>query len=92
MHLTKNCLYFLNCRSVGIFKILSITKLVNIFESLTGISSQFHDSLLFSFYGRLFTEFRDTCNNIFIFINIVPDIDRVHFGKRKLRSMFIVFI
>ena len=41
IYLTKNC-FFLNRRAVGIFKVLSITKLANIFESLTGIVKKFH--------------------------------------------------
>ena len=45
----KNCFSFLNHRSVGIFKVLSNTKLTNIFESLTDIGKWFHDSLSYFF-------------------------------------------
>ena len=38
----KKLLNFLNCQAVGIFKVLSITKLANIFESLTDIGNPFH--------------------------------------------------
>ena len=83
MFLTKDCLYFLNRQAVGIFKVLIITKLSNIFESLTVIGIQFNYYLSFSFYHSLCTESSTICPHIFIFINIVIYIYRVHFGKRK---------
>ena len=49
MYLTKNCLSFLNHRSVIIFKLLSIAKIANIFELLTRIGKQFYYSLSFYF-------------------------------------------
>ena len=45
----KNCLTILNHRSVGIFKVLSITNSENILEPLTDIGKPFHDSLLYFF-------------------------------------------
>ena len=92
MYLTKNCLPFLNCRAVSIFKVLSITKLENIFLSLKGIGKPFHYWLSISFYCCLCTEFSNTCPHIFIIINIVLYIYIVYFGKRKWYSKFIVFI
>ena len=62
----KKCLIFLNRRAVGIFKVLRITKLANIFESLTGIGKTFHYYLSFYFYYRLCTEFRKTNPYIFL--------------------------
>ena len=44
MHPPKNSLAFLNRQSIGIFKVLSITNLANIFESLTYIGKPFYDS------------------------------------------------
>ena len=55
MYLTKNCLPFLNHRAVGIFKVLRITKLANISESLTDIGKPFNYYLSFYFYYRLYT-------------------------------------
>ena len=60
----KKCLYILNRRGVGIFKVSRITKLTNIFESLTYLGNLFHDSLSFYFYHCLCTEFRNTCPHI----------------------------
>ena len=71
MYLTKHCLPFLNRRSVGIFKVLSITKLANIFESLTDIGKPFHHSLSFYLYHRLCTEFSNTCPKIFLLLLIL---------------------
>ena len=79
MYLTKTCLSFLNRRAVGIFKMLSITKVANIIDSLSGIGKRFHYSLSFSFYYSLCTEFRNTCTKFFLYINIVLDIYRLHF-------------
>ena len=45
MYLTKHFLPFFNRRAVGIFEVLSITNLANIFESLTDIGNPFHESL-----------------------------------------------
>ena len=67
----KNCLPFLNRRAVGIIKVLSITKLANIFESLIDIGKPFHHSLSFYFYHRLCTEFSNTCPNIFLLLLIL---------------------
>ena len=92
MYLTKNCLPFLNRWSVGIFKVLSINKLENIFELLTSIGKPFHYSLLSSFYYRVCTEFINTRPHFFLFINTVLYIYRVYFGKCKWCSIFIVFI
>ena len=49
MYITKRIVSFLNRRVVGIFKVLSIAKLVNIFESLADIGNPFHDSYRFLF-------------------------------------------
>ena len=51
----KNCVSFLNRWDFGTFKVLSMTKLENIFESLTDIGNPFHDSLSFAFYHHLCT-------------------------------------
>ena len=51
----KNCLSLLNHRDVGMFKVLSITKLANIFEPLTGIGKKVYYYLLFSFYHIIYT-------------------------------------
>ena len=92
MYLTKHCLPLLNRQAVGIFKVLRVTDLENIFESFTVIGNPFHYSSSFSFYCRLCTEFINTYPHIFLFINIVLYIYRVYFGKSKRCSMFIVFI
>ena len=47
MYLTKKCLSFLNCQAVGIFRVLSITKLANTFESFTDIGKPFNYYLSF---------------------------------------------
>ena len=60
----KKFLSILNRRAVGIFKVLSITKLENMLESLTGIGYPFNYSLSFYYYYRLFTELRNTCPHI----------------------------
>ena len=57
MHITKKILSLSNRRAVGILKVLSITKLANIFESLTGIGKPFNYSVPFSFYYHICTEF-----------------------------------
>ena len=61
----------MNPRAVCIFKVLSITKLENIFEALTDIGKSFHHSLSFRFYHLLCTEFRNTCTRIFILVLIL---------------------
>ena len=63
----KTLLPLLNRRAVGILKVLSIAKLENISESLTGIGKPFHYSLSFPFYYRLFTELSKTFLHIFSF-------------------------
>ena len=45
----KTIASFLNLQLVGIFKALDITKLENIFESLTDIGKQFNSSWYFYF-------------------------------------------
>ena len=60
----------MNRQAVGIFKVLSITKLANIFESLIDIGNPFHESSSFPFYLCLCTEFINTCSRIFLIINI----------------------
>ena len=67
----KNFSPFLTRRAVGIFKVLSITKLENIFESLTDIGKPFHHSLSFYFYHHLCTEFRSECPHIFLLLLIL---------------------
>ena len=52
----KKMLTFFNRRAIGVFKVLSITKLATIFESLIGIGKPIHHSLSFSFYYCLYTE------------------------------------
>ena len=61
----KIILIFFNCRTIGIFKVFSITKLANISESITDIGKPFHHSLSFYFYCCLCTEFINTCPHIF---------------------------
>ena len=64
----KNCLPFFNRRAVCIIKVLSITKLTNIFESLTGIDNPFHYSLSFYYYYCLCTEFSNTWSQFFLIL------------------------
>ena len=71
IYLTKTILYFLDIQPVGIFKVLSITNLANIFEALIDIGKPFHHSLSFYFYHRLCTEFRNTCPHIFLVLLIL---------------------
>ena len=71
MYLTKICLPFLNRWAVGIFKVLSITKLANTFESLIDIGKPFNHSLSFYFYHCICTEFRNTCPHILLLLLIL---------------------
>ena len=71
MYPIKHFSPFLNCLAVVNFKVLSITKLSNIFESITCIGNPFHYYLSFSFYCRLCTEFRNKDPHIFLFIYIL---------------------
>ena len=76
MHLTKKYLSFLNCRDVGIFKVVSITRLANIFESFADKVEPFNFSLSFYFYHRLCTELSNTCTkNLFLSILFLAFID-----------------
>ena len=67
----KNCLPFFNRLAVGIFKVLSITKLANILESLTGIGNPFHYSLSFYFYYLLCTYFINARPHNFLLLLIL---------------------
>ena len=71
MYLTNNCLPFLNRWAVDIFEVLSITKLANIFESLTNIGNTFHYYLYLYFYHRLCTEFTNACPPIFFLLVVL---------------------
>ena len=63
MYLTKDY--------VGIFKVLRITELDNIFESFTDIGNPFHDSWSFYFYHCIITERRITCINIDLVLTLI---------------------
>ena len=92
MYLTKRFLTSLNLRAVGIFKVLSITKLANISESLTVIVNTFNYYLPLSFHYSQCTELNKTCLHVFPFINLVFNIYRINFGNLKWCSMFINFM
>ena len=67
----KLCLNFLNRWAVGVFNVLSIIRLENIFESLTNIGKTFHHYFSFYFDHRLCTEFSNTCPHIFLLLLIL---------------------
>ena len=90
MHL-KTFLIFFELLSFYYIQSIEHNQVSKYFESLTDIGNPFNDSLLLYFYYRICTKFSNTCPRISLFINIVPDISKVYFGKRKWCIMFIVF-